>query len=717
MRDQIIELLKDKNYQERKINQIASTLHQDDSQDYINFIKLMNHMEDDGDIIRDSHNLYHIIDNQKYFKGTLDLNKKGFGFVKVDEDRELYINERNIKDAYNKDTVLVEKIAGRGVREEGRIIRVVKRGTTRYVGEAIRGKRDLLIKVDDPKFNQLIVVDQAHAHGAMPGHKVVVDVKTFKPQIKGDIIKILGHKNDPGVDILSIVHAHDLEIEFPEAVYDQISNIGDEIDPGDIVNRVDLRKKQIVTIDGDDAKDLDDAISLETLPNGHYELGVHIADVSYYVEEGTPLDNEAVNRATSVYLVDRVIPMLPHKLSNGICSLNEGTDRYAISCLMEIDKKGVVVKHDIVPSVIHSSHRMTYTNVNKILEGDKKIAKKYEDAVDLFFRMKDLAEILRKKRDRKGAIDFDVDEAKVIVDAKGRPTDVVLRYRGVSDHIIEEFMLVANETVAEHMYWMDLPFIYRIHEKPKQKKLQQFVEIAKPLGYTIHGSLKNINPHELAKVIEESKDRPEHTVISTLLLRSMQKARYDAQCLGHFGLADEYYTHFTSPIRRYPDLLVHRLLRHYLFNNDLECAKHFEEVIPELAEQSSQMERVAIDTERDVQEMKMAEYMSHHIGEEFVGIVSSVTSFGMFIQLDNMIEGLVHISSMMDDYYIYDDKNLMLLGERTGRQYRLGSKVKVRVTSTNKNEQSIDFELVGKRSGQRTLRSKGRSSKRRRRRH
>ena len=682
----------------RKIHELAEYFQMNETDDYVRFIKLMNSMEDDGLVIRSKFNDYYLINQLNFYTGVIDLNKKGFAFVKVDEEREFYIHENNMKDAFDKDTVLIEKIPSRGQREEGRVVRVLKRGQMRYVGEVKKGKRDYFVMVDDSKFQKPIFVDFAHMHGAMVGHKVVVEIKTFKPQIKGDIVKIIGHRNDPGVDILSIVHAHDVDIEFPKEVYEQIESIGDEIDPSDISNRVDLRNEMIVTIDGDDAKDLDDAISLKKLDNGHYQLGVHIADVSYYVTEGSPLDKEAVKRGTSIYLVDRVIPMLPHKLSNGICSLNEKTDRYAISCIMEIDKEGTVVNHDILPTVIHSTHRMTYTNVNKILDGDHHLQDQYKDAVELFFLMQELALILRKKRDKRGAIDFDVNEAKVLVDDKGKPTDVVLRLRGASDKIIEEFMLCANETVAEHFKWMDIPFIYRIHEHPRLKKLQQFVSIVKPLGYSIKGSLEHVYPNELSAIIEESKGTDEHTVIATLLLRCMQKARYDAQCLGHYGLADEYYTHFTSPIRRYPDLLVHRLIRTYLFEQRLDLIPHFQEVIPFLAEQSSNCEREAIDIEREVMDMKMAEYMSEHIGEEYEGMISSITQFGFFVELENTVDGLVHMTELKDDYYHYDEKNLMLVGEMTGKTYKLSDKVKVRVLSCNKKERTIDFELVNQKS-------------------
>ncbi|WP_050637041.1 ribonuclease R [Candidatus Stoquefichus sp. SB1] len=695
MKEKILELLKDQTYTRRKIDELAEYFHMTSTENYVQFIKLLNSMEDEGLIIRSQYHDYYLINQLQFYKGVINLNKKGFAFVKVDEEREFYINESNMKDAYNKDVVLIEKIRSHGSKEEARVVRVLERGQMRYVGEVKRGKRDFYVAVDDSKFNKQIFVDSAHMHGAVVGHKVVVEIKTFKPQIKGNIIKIIGHRNDPGVDILSIVHAHDVDIEFPEDVYKQIDDISDEIDPSDIKNRVDLRNELIVTIDGDDAKDLDDAISLKKLANGNYQLGVHIADVSYYVTEGSPLDKEAVKRGTSIYLVDRVIPMLPHKLSNGICSLNPHTDRYTISCIMEVDKNGEVINHDIIPSVIHSSYRMTYHNVNAILDGDMPLQRQYEEVVPLFFLMQELADLFMQKKAERGAINFDVNEAKVLVDDKGKPTDVVLRTRGASDKIIEEFMLKANETVAQHFKWMDLPFIYRVHEQPKLKKLQQFATIVKPLGYTIKGSLEHIYPNELNHIIEASIGTEEHTVISTLLLRCMQKARYDRQCLGHFGLADEYYTHFTSPIRRYPDLLVHRCIRTFLFEHQLDETAHFEEVIPYLAEQSSFRERESIDIEREVDDMKMAEYMEGHIGEEFEGVISSITQFGFFVELPNTIDGLVHMTELTDDFYHYDDKNIMLVGERTGKTFKLSDKVKVKVIGASKKERTVDFEIVG----------------------
>ncbi|MEE0965548.1 MAG: ribonuclease R [Bacilli bacterium] len=696
MRDKIIELLKDKEYHQRSIEELAWYFEKTSTNDYIDFIKLMNKLEEEGIVARDDENKYFLGNDLNFFKGIIQINKRGFAFVRIDEDKEFYINERNIKDAFDSDEVLVKKLeTSKGEREEAKVIRVINRGKKRYVGEVKKAKRDYYIDVDDIKMNQPIYVDHAHMHGAMIGHKVVVEIKVYKPKLKGDIVKIIGHVNDPDIDILSVVHSYDVDIEFPKDVYEEVSKIGDTIDESDIENRVDLRNEVIVTIDGDDAKDLDDAISLKKLSNGNYQLGVHIADVSYYVKEGSPLDKEAINRGTSIYLVDRVIPMLPHKLSNGICSLNPNVDRYTISCIMEINDKGKVIDHKIIPSVIHSSYRMTYNNVNKILDGDFNLQEKYKPVVQLFFLMEELAMILRKNRDERGSIDFDVNEGKILVDKNGKPTDVVLRQRGTSDKIIEEFMLKANETVAEHFKWLDVPFIYRIHEYPKEKKLTQFQSIIKPLGYTIKGSLDHIYPKELSKIVDMSKGTEEHTIISTLLLRCMQKARYDEQCLGHYGLAFDYYTHFTSPIRRYPDLLVHRLIRKYLFEEKFDMTSHYASIIPALAEQSSNRERQAIDIEREVEDMKMAEYMSDHIGEVYEGMISSITSFGFFVELPNTIEGLVHISDLTDDYYIYDEKTLMLIGERTKKQYKISDKVKVKVVRCNKEEKTIDFELIG----------------------
>lgn len=709
MKEKILELLSDENYLERSIDLIAAKLNCNKSDKFVNLVKLMNELEDEGKVVRNKYNHYYLPNQFGMILGTLTINKRGFGFVVVeDQEKDIFISPDDLKDAFNKDTVLVElKKHSDEERPEGRVIRVIKRGQTRLVGEIKKGKRDCFVDVDDPMFDKPIFVDRAHLHGAMPGHKVQVEIKTYKPILKGDVVKILGHRNDPGIDILSIVYEHDAPVEFPQAVYDQIENIPDSLEGIDIGQRIDLRDEVVVTIDGDDAKDLDDGISLKKLDNGHYHLGVHIADVSYYVTEESPLDKEAFARGTSIYLADRVIPMLPHKLSNGICSLNPHVDRFTISCFMEIDENGEVVEHDIVPAVINSTERMTYTNVNKILDGDQTLQLQYSHVKDLFFLMQELAMILQAKKARRGAIDFDVKEAKVLVDSKGNTTDVVLRKRGASDRIIEEFMLLANETVAEHFKWLELPFIYRVHENPKPKKLLQFSGIAKTLGYTIKGSLENVYPGELSNIIEVSKDTPEHTIIATLLLRCMQKARYDEQCLGHFGLADEYYTHFTSPIRRYPDLIVHRLIRKYMFENRLDrrTIMHYQELMPEIALQTSAREREAIMIEREVDDMKIAEFMEKQIGEEFEGIISSVTNFGFFVELDNTIDGLVHVTDLTDDFYFFDEKNLRYIGQRTGKVFKMSDRVKVRVSSASKKDKSVDFEIVGMKSNKKTTKT------------
>lgn len=706
MKDKIIELLKDESFLNRTIDLLAKELQQDGVEQYTEFIKLITSLEDEGVVIRNKHNQYCLPSQFGLFVGTLSINKKGFGFVFIGEEQDdIFIGKDNLKDAFNQDTVLIELLKeNTGDHLGGKVIRVIKRGKTRIVGEIKQGKRDCYVEADDPKFDKRVFIDSAHLHGAMPGHKVVVDIKMYKPSIKGNVVEILGHVNDPGVDILSVVSNHDTSIEFSKEVYKQIDTIEDHVKESDYIGRRDLRQEMIVTIDGDDAKDLDDAISLEVLENGNYYLGVHIADVSNYVTENSPLDKEAVVRGTSIYLVDRVIPMLPHKLSNGICSLNPHVDRLTISCFMEINTKGEVVNHEIVPAVINSTERMTYNNVNAILEGDKELSKQYTHVKDLFFLMQEVAVLLRKNREHRGAIDFDVKEAKVLVDQYGIPTDVVLRERGFSDKIIEEFMLLANETVAQHFKWLDLPFIYRVHEHPKTKKLQQFSTIAKTLGYTIKGSLENVYPGDLNAIIEASKDTPEHTIIATLLLRCMQKARYDEQCLGHFGLADEFYTHFTSPIRRYPDLLVHRLIRTYLFDKKLDTntIQHFQEVVPILAERASVRERAAITIEREVSDMKIAEYMEKHIGEEFDGIISSVTSFGFFVELENTIDGLVHVTDLSDDFYFFDERNLQYIGQRTGKKFRMSDPIRVRVSGASKKEKSVDFEVVGIKSNKKT---------------
>lgn len=479
---------------------------------------------------------------------------------------------------------------------------------------------------------------------------------------------------------------------------EQASSTPDTIDEKDLKDRRDLRDQVIVTIDGADAKDLDDAVTVTKLDDGSYKLGVHIADVSHYVTENSPIDKEALERGTSVYLVDRVIPMIPHRLSNGICSLNPKVDRLTLSCEMTINSQGQVTEHEIFQSVIKTTERMTYSDVNKILvDDDEELKQKYEPLVPMFKDMERLAQILRDKRMDRGAVDFDFKEAKVLVDDEGAVKDVVIRERSVAEKLIEEFMLVANETVAEHFHWMNVPFIYRIHEEPNAEKLQKFLEFVTTFGYVVKGTAGNIHPRALQSILDAVRDRPEETVISTVMLRSMKQAKYDPQSLGHFGLSTEFYTHFTSPIRRYPDLIVHRLIRTYLINGKVDEAtqEKWAERLPDIAEHTSSMERRAVDAERETDDLKKAEYMLDKIGEEFDGMISSVTNFGMFVELPNTIEGLVHVSFMTDDYYRFDEQHFAMIGERTGNVFRIGDEITVKVVDVNKDERNIDFEIVG----------------------
>lgn len=687
MKEKLIELLEDNHFLERGVEAIRNAYGSDVVEELIV----------EGKMIEKECKFY-VPSQLGLVTGRLTVNKKGFGFVIIGLDvDDVFIAKENMKNAYQDDIVSIKVKEANGNRQEGEIVSVIKRGKTKIVGELKQGKVDFYIDSTIPGLDKPIFIDKAHSHGAMVGHMVVVDIKSYKPVVKGSIKEILGHRSDPGIDILSIVRNHDVDVAFPDRVYQKLETFLDEIDEQDTVGRVDLRDEVIVTIDGDDAKDLDDAISLKKLDNGNYYLGVHIADVSHYVQEGDVIDQEAISRGTSVYLVDRVIPMLPHKLSNGLCSLHPHVDRLTISCFMEINQEGEVVDHVIQPTVIHSKERMTYNHVNQILDGDCALLEKYDHVKELFYAMDDLAKLLRKVRDHQGAIDFDVKEAKILVDKTGKPYDVVLRERGTSDKIIEEFMLLANETVAKHFALKKLPFMYRVHESPKSAKLQQFIQTSTLLGYKIEGGLDDLSPKQLSDLLVSSKGTPEHEIIATLLLRCMQKARYDEKCLGHYGLANHYYTHFTSPIRRYPDLIVHRLIRRYLFDGLVseESIQHVESVVGDIAEQSSALERRAITVERDVEDLKKAEFMESRVGEVYTGTISSITSFGFFVALDNTVEGLVHINELSDDFYFYDEKHVQYVGRRNGKKFRMSDTVEIKVLSASKKEKTVDFGIVG----------------------
>lgn len=657
-------------------------------------------LEEDVLIYHSNKNKYMLLEKSQLRKGLMRVNKKGFGFVEVENmDDDIFVSSDNMNGAIHDDIVLVEITSKMHLdRLEGRILKILKRQVTRYIGEINFVKNKGIIKLDDQKVKIEIEVKKEDSMNAVDGHKVVVELgkRINNHKYYGKVVEIIGHKNDPGVDILSIVYKYSINTEFPDDVKEEVAKMPMEVSKEELEGRIDLRDEEIFTIDGDDTKDIDDAISIKLLPNGHYKLGVHIADVSYYVKEGSPLDDEAMERGTSVYLVDRVIPMLPHELSNGICSLNPNVDRLAISCVMEFDSNGKQLDYSIFPSVIKSRIQMTYKKVNSILEKNE-IPEGYEPFVKSLRIMHDLAKILRKAKEARGYIDFEVDEAKILVDENCVPTEIVKRDRGTGELLIEDFMIAANECVATHIYFMNLPFIYRVHESPKEEKIRSYLSFIGNLDYQIPGDVKDFKPKTMQKLIKFLEDKPEFKILSSLLLRSMQKAVYKPENLGHYGLASKCYTHFTSPIRRYPDTTVHRLLRTYLFNKNLSqnTLRHWEDKLVYVAEHSSSRERASVDCEREVEDMKMAEYMEKHIGEEYEGMISSVTNFGMFVELDNLIEGLVPIRDMKD-FFHYDEERMTLTGERSHVKYTIGERVIVKVVRASKEDKTIDFEVVKK---------------------
>ena len=696
MEEQILDILK-KEDKALSVHEINDSLGFTTVDELKELLKVLNKLEDNLKIYRTKKDNYMLFTNSHLKIGTLIVNKRGFGFVDIEGDEDVFIAPSNLNGAIHNDKVIVEITSKNGMQLEGRILKIVDRKFKHMVGEFYYNKGKAYVDLDDEKIKLKIQIDKNKTMGAMNGHKVLVKItnKIKDYEYKGEIIKILGHKNDPGVDILSIVAKYGINYSFPEEVMKQTEQIPITIENENFENRRDLRNELIFTIDGDDTKDIDDAISLKILENGNYELGVHIADVSYYVTEESALDKEAYDRGTSVYLADRVIPMLPHKLSNGICSLNEGEDRFTISCVMEIDNKGKVISYDIFESIICSKKKMTYKNVNKILE-ENIVPEGYEKFEQTLKDMLKLAHILRKMKENRGYIDFGIDEAKIIVDDKGKAVDVVKRYRGEGENLIEDFIIAANETVATHIYYMDLPFVYRIHGEPNEEKIDRFISFISILGYKINGKIKDVKPTTIKFILEQLKDKEEYHILSSMMLRSMQKAVYDKNNIGHFGLGSKCYTHFTSPIRRYPDLTVHRLLRKYLFKNQInkEVTEYWDNKLIYLTEHSSQKERDSVDCEREVDDMKKAEYMMNHIGEEYDGIISSVTSFGMFVELENLIEGLIRIEDLPNDNYVYDEATFSIRGDKNKRGYRLGDKVRIKVVQANKEAKTIDFVLA-----------------------
>ncbi|MFD2208361.1 ribonuclease R [Virgibacillus halophilus] len=686
------------------VEELEEEIGASDAETFKSLVVSLNELESAGELVRTRKNRFGLPEKMNLIRGKIQMHAKGFAFLIPDNDDQpdVYIHHSDLASAMNEDKVLVriEKTLEEGNRPEGKVIRILERSVSQIVGTFENNKAFGFVIADDKRIPNDIFIPKGKFNGAVNGHKVIARITKYPEKQKsaeGEIVQILGHKNDPGIDILSIIYKYGISIDFPDEVLEQARATPENISETDLGNRHDLRDQTIVTIDGADAKDLDDAVTVTEMDNGNYKLGVHIADVSYYVPRGSAIDKEAYERGTSVYLVDRVIPMIPHRLSNGICSLNPQVDRLTLSCEMEIDPQGTVINHEIFPSVIKTTARMTYHDVNKILvDDDDELKKKYNPLVDMFKRMEKLAAILRHKRMGRGAIDFDFKEAAVLVDEKGKPKDVVIRERSVAERLIEEFMLAANETVAEHFHWMDVPFIHRIHEDPDEGKLQHFFEFLAGLGLNVKGKANDIHPQSLQKIIEEVKDEPEEMIVSKLMLRSMKQAKYDPQSIGHFGLATKFYTHFTSPIRRYPDLIVHRLIRTYLVNGKLDnnTLKSWKDKLPEIAKHTSEMERRAVDAERDTDDLKKAEFMKDKVGEVFTGVISSVTSFGMFVELENTIEGLVHVSYLTDDYYHFDEKHYSLIGERTKKIYRIGDEVKVKVVGVNVDEHVVDFELA-----------------------
>ncbi|MCR5737890.1 MAG: ribonuclease R [Eubacterium sp.] len=646
----------------------------------------------------------YMLPQEEYIQGLFISNERGFGFVEVEgQDDDYFIPEGNVNGAFHHDMVLITVEAGQsGRRKEGKVVKILSHEITEVVGLFQKNKGFGYVLPDNQKISSDIYVAEKDMKGAVTGHKVVVRLKDYgskgrKPE--GEIIEILGHKNDPGVDILSVIKKYDIPEQFPEAVMEQVERIPDRVLESELNlsedGRMDLRDLLTVTIDGEDAKDLDDAITL-TKEDGYYKLGVHIADVSHYVKENSALDKEAVRRGTSVYLVDRVIPMLPHKLSNGICSLNQGEDRLALSCLMTIDEKGKIVNYQIAETLINVDHRMNYTEVNQVVSFDNpEVIAKYQDAAEMFYLMSELSDLLRERRFSRGSVDFDLPECKIKLDDQGRPIEIVPYDRNKATRIIEDFMLAANETVAECFYWLKIPFVYRNHEKPDEQRMDQLTQFIENFGYSVKKSDNLVHPKELQKLLTQIEGTPQEAMISRVTLRSMKRAEYTPQCIGHYGLAATYYCHFTSPIRRYPDLQIHRIIKTWLHNRmDDKQVRHYNSILPEVTKNCSAYERRADEAERDTEKMKKAEYMRSFIGEEYDGVISSVTGFGIYVELENTVEGLVHVSNMMDDHYVFDEATYSMTGERTRKTYKLGQQIRIRVEGADKMTGNVDFSIV-----------------------
>ena len=667
--------------------------------------KTLKSMVKENLISKDKKERYKKFESDKSFEGKVDMAEKGFAFIIVEGRDDIFVSRDDLSGAMDKDTVIVtvkEKNKNEGQRDEGYIERIIERGIKEIVGTLSIRKDDEFgfVIPDDKSINQDIFIKGKNLNGGKNNQKVFVKITKYpegdkKPE--GEIVEVLGYPGDKGIDVLAIALNHGIRMDFPGGVINEAKKIPDEILEGDLKNRKDLRDDLIFTIDGADAKDLDDAISIDINDKGNYLLGVHIADVTNYVKEGSPLDVEAEKRGTSVYLLDRVIPMLPKELSNGICSLHPNVDRLTLSVIMEIDKNGKVVSNEIVESVINSKARLVYDDVSDYLENDDNKAKETlgSDVTDSLDKMVELMEILHEKRHEKGAIDFNFVEGKIDLDEDGRVLDIYKDERRIGNRLIEEFMLITNETVSENYFWQEIPFLYRIHEHPDEEKLNTFLYFIRGLGYSIKATQNEIHPRELQGLIEDVSGKKEEAVVSRMMLRSLKKAKYSKENDIHFGLSSKYYSHFTSPIRRYPDLQIHRIIKENI-NGKLNPQRldHYDRILPEVAENSSYTERVAEEAERDVEKVKKAEYMERFIGERFEGIISGITSFGIFVELENTVEGLVNYNTMEDDYYNYDESRIVAVGERTKKEYNLGDRVYVEVVHADKEKGVIDFVLV-----------------------
>lgn len=672
----------------------------DNSKDFVELIKNVEKLVKNGILVQLKNEKFLFLDDEVFFEGIIKVNNAGFAFVYCrDIESEIYIPKGYTKCSMTGDRVKVRiDDFYQGERNlEGIVVEVLERNNKYTVGTLIKAKRFSYVKSDDRNIDKYIKIEKETLVDLVDGQKVIVEIteyaKTNFDDHRGIIIRSIGHKDDPGIDVLSTIYKHNIPLEFPEGVGLELDRINEEVVMKSPYR--DCRDELVVTIDGEDSKDLDDAISVIKTKTG-YRLKVFIADVSAYVTEGSELDKEAQNRGCSVYLVDRVVPMLPRKLSNNICSLNPNVNRYTICCEMDFNGDGFVRTYDIYPAVINSKGRLTYNKVNAVFEDDEIVCREYREYLKMLNQSLELSLKIRENRERRGAIDFDKSEAKIIVDENSEVKDIVLRERGKAEKLIEDFMLSANEVIAEHFYWLETPFIYRIHEEPKMEKLKQFFDLSATLGYRAKVNLENIEAYTLANMLEKFKGSPAESMLSTILLRTMNQARYSSMSLGHFALASKYYTHFTSPIRRYPDLLVHRMIRSYIFNGDINSKnkEHFDEILPELAEQSSLCEKRAVECEREVEQIKKCEYMLGRENQEFEGMISSVTRFGVFISLPNTIEGLCHIKNMLDDYYEFDEKKLILVGKRKKKIYRIGDKVKIKIDNVDLENQAIDFKIL-----------------------